>query len=172
MAIIGALLAVVVCLSLLLVLGAIIRFSLVGAARTKGWQARLRKPQRSEVEAKWHVKLPESLETYFRGEIVARSNFYLAPPGSKESEWWDVERFVPLTCRDLSEWRAATAVPGLPIAIDGSKGTYYIPFEALRRHLSFPILLRLPGRKREDKSVATSFEEFMQFEPREVPADE
>lgn len=135
----------------------------------KGWQEQLQSPQRSEVEVKWRVKLPESLETYFRSEIVRRSNFYLAPPGSNQSEWWYIERFLPLTARDLSEWIAVTSVPGIPIAIDASKGTYYMPFESLRQQLPSLVLLRLPGRKREDVKVASRVDEFLQFEPKSVP---
>jgi hypothetical protein len=168
----GSFVALVVVLALLLFLGVIIRFSFIGPARTKGWRERVRRPEKSDVESKWNVKLPESVETYFRGEIVARSDFYLAPPGSKQSSWWYIERFVPFTCRDLPEWMAVTKVPGIPIAIDASKGTYYIPFEPLRRNLPCPILLRLPGRKREDREVASSFDEFMKFEPRGVAEEE
>jgi len=95
----------------------------------------------------------------------------LAPLGSKQSEWWYIERFLPLTPRDTPEWIAVTNVPGIPIAIDASKGTYYIPFESLRKHLPPPVLLRLPGRERKDLKVASNFEEFLQFEAKDVPPE-
>ena len=171
MGIAGPVLAIVVCATLLLVLGAIIRFSFIGAARKKGSQQRLQKPQRAEVEAKWRSKLPESLETYFQSDIVRRSDFYLAPTGTKESEWWYIERFLPLTPRDLSEWISTTNVPGIPIAIDASKGTYYLPFESLRQQKPV-VLLRLPGRTRRDVEVASTLDEFVRFEPKAVPRDD
>lgn len=164
--------AALVCLGLLFLLSVIIRFSFIRPARAKGWRERLGRPEMSEVESKWGIRLPESMEKYYRGEIVTRSDFYLAPRGSTQSEWLYIERFVPLTCRDISEWAAITNVPGIPIAIDASKGTYYVPFEPLRQQLSAPVLLRLPGRKHEERKVAASFDEFGKFEPKDVPEEE
>lgn len=168
MPILGTVLAILLCAILLLVLGAIIRFSFIGTTRTKGWQQRLQKPQRSQVEQKWRVKLPDSLETYFQSDMVCRSDFYLAPSGAKQSEWWYIQRFVPLTPRDLSQWISFTGVPGIPIAIDASKGTYYLPFDSLRQQTPSPVLLRLPGRKRDDVTVASTLDEFIRFDPKPV----
>ena len=126
----GSLLTLVVCLALLLFLGTIIRFSFIGGARAKGSQKRLHRPELSEIESKWGVTLPESSQKYYQSEIVARSDFYRAPAGTNPSDWWYIEGFLPLTCRDVSEWIAATNVPGIPIALDASKGTYYIPFKS------------------------------------------
>jgi hypothetical protein len=167
----GSFVAVVVVLALLLFLGVIIRFSFIGPARTKGWRERLQRPELSQVESKWEIRLPGSMEAYFRSGIVRRSDFFLAPLGSKQSEWWYIERFLPLTPRDISEWIAVTNVPGIPIAIDASKGTYYIPFESLREHLPPPVLLRLPGHERKELKVASNLEEFLQFEPKDVPPE-
>jgi hypothetical protein len=160
----GSLLALIVCLALLLFLGTIIRFSFIGGARAKGLQKRLHRPELSEIESKWGVKLPDSLQKYYQSEIVARSDFYLAPTGTNPSEWWYIEGFLPLIRRDVSEWIAVTNAPGIPIALDASKGTYYIPFRSPRQ--------RLPGRKREDRQVASSIEEFLQFEAKDVPDEE
>jgi hypothetical protein len=84
---------------------------------------------------------------------VGRSDFFLVPPGSNQSEGWYIDRFLPLTCRNVSEWIAVANVPGIPIALDASKGTYYILFEFLQRSLRAPVLLRLPGRERKDLKV-------------------
>ncbi len=165
----GSFFAAVVCLGLLFFLGVIIRFSFIGAARAKGWDKRLQRPALSEIESKWGVKLPQSLDTYFRSEIVGRSDFYLAPPGSDPSKWWYIEGFLPLTRRDVAESIKVTNVPGIPIALDASKGTYYLPFENLRQDSQSPVLLRLPGRERRDVKVASSVEELLRFEPRDVP---
>jgi hypothetical protein len=169
---VGSFFAAVVCFGLLWFLVVMIRFSFVGGARAKGSEKRLQRPALSEVEAKWGVKLPQSLETYFRSEIVTRSDFYLAPPGSDQSKWWYIESFLPLTRRDVSEWIKITNVPGIPIALDASKGTYYLPFQSLRQKLQAPVLLRLPGRARKDVEVASSVEELLHFEPRNAPPEE
>jgi hypothetical protein len=168
---VGSFFAAVICLGLLFFLGIMIRFSFIGKARRKGSEKRLQQPVLSEIEAKWGVKLPQSLESYFRSGIVERSDFYLAPPGSDQSKWWYIEGFLPLTRRDVSEWIKITNVPGIPIALDGSKGTYYLPLESLRRDSHAPVLLRLPGRARKDVEVASSIEELLRFEPRNVPAE-
>jgi hypothetical protein len=165
----GSVFAVVLCLGLLFLAGVIVWFGITGAKSRKGSRDRLHRPQIAEIEAKWRVKLPPSLETYFRSPIVDRSEFYLAPPG--QSEWWYIESFLPLTVRDLPRWISITNVPGIPIALDGSKGTYYLPFESLRQGSKTPVLLRLPGSKREDRKVASSFEEFISYEPKEPPAE-
>src|SRR5271165_1319911 len=117
----GSFLVLLVCAGLLLFLGTIIRFSFIGPAMAKGSEKRLRKPELSPIEAKWGVKLPESIEAFYRSELAERSDFYLAPPGSKQSEWWYIENFLPLTRRDVSEWMGITKVPGIPIALDASK---------------------------------------------------
>ena len=67
---------------------------------------------------------------------------------------------------------SVTKVPGIPIALDASKGTYYLPFETLQQGLPSPVLLRLPGSNREDQKVASTFEEFMAFKPNDVPAED
>jgi len=158
-------------LGLLFLVGVIVRFGVTRTAGKRELRERLQGPELSQVESKWGVKLPLSMEAFFRSETVARSDFYLAPPGSNQSGWWYIESFLPLTCRDVSAWVAITNVPGIPIALDASKGTYYLPLEALRQHLPSPVLLRLPGRKRQDRKVASSFDEFRNFEPKEVPAE-
>lgn len=84
-----------------------------------------------------------------------------------------VRRVVPdLTYRDLSRWISITNVVGIPIALDGSKGTYYLPWEVFREQREAPVSLRLPGRKKEDRKVALSFEESVKLEAKNVPAEE
>lgn len=75
----GTVLAVAVCLLLVVLLGVIVRFSIIGPARTKGWQYRLRHPEIPEVEAKWGVKLPQAMDEFFRSEIVESSDFTSRP---------------------------------------------------------------------------------------------
>jgi hypothetical protein len=168
----GSIFVLVFVLGLAFLAGLIIWFGVTGARRRKGSRDRLHRPQLNEIEAKWRIKLPESLGIYFRGPIVDRSDFYLAPVASPQSEWWYIAEFLPLTVRDVSHWISITNVPGIPIALDGSKGTYYFPFEALRQSSSSPVLLRLPGSKREDRKVASTFQAFMTYEPKDVPPEQ
>jgi len=170
--VIGSVFAVVFCLGLLALAGVIVWFGVVGAVRRKGRLGRLHRPELAAIESKWGVKLPASVEAYFGSPAVDRGDFYLAPPGTSQAEWWYVAQFLPLTRRDLSDWISITNVPGIPIALDADKGAYYLPFEKLRKHLPPPVLLRLPGRKGEDRQVASSFEEFAAFEPRDAPPEE
>ena len=61
-----------------------------------------------------------------------------------------------------------TGVPGLPIALDGDKGAYYLSFNELEQGTSPQVLLRPPGRKPVDQVVAGSVDEFQTFVPVEV----
>lgn len=152
----------------LYLLWSIIRFAILSPRRTRGWQSRLRKPQLSEIESKWGVRLPRELELFYQTVVVEHSEFYLAPSGTDRSSWWYIARFIPLTARDVSEWIAATSVPGIPIALDAGKGTYYLPFETLRAGKPPAVLLQAGGRKAKDTEVASSIEQFIQYRPMEV----
>lgn len=104
---------------------------------------------------------------------MKRCEFHLASRGSKQAkEWWYVESFLTLTHRDLSRWISITNVAGIPIALDGSKGTCYLPWEAFREQREAPVLLQLPGRKKENRKVASSFEESVKLEAKNVPAED
>src|SRR5688572_33341257 len=85
------------------VIWAIIRFSFVSERRTRGWQIRLRKPRMHEVEAKWNIRLPQVLESFFQSNVADRSEFYFAPAGSDQAKQWYIEHFIPLTARDITE---------------------------------------------------------------------
>ena len=78
---------------------------------------------------------------------------YLAAPGPGPSRPWFFAYFIPLTVRDLAEWIKITNVPGLPVAVDSDKGTYYLPFSGLRSG-SPRVLLREPGKPGNDIEVA------------------
>jgi hypothetical protein len=115
------------------------------------------------------VRLPRLLEEFYRSSgLVECFEFYLAPPGAGHPRWY-IAHFVPLTSRDVAEWLKVTGVPGIPIALDGDKGTYYLPFEALRQSGSPPVLFRAPGLGRQDTEVAPSLEDFIGFQRVEAP---
>ena len=153
-----------------LVLWAIVRFSIVSPRRTRGWRDRLRKPNLSEVESQWNLRLPRSIESFFHGDLVELSELYFSPPGADEVRWY-VAHVIPFTSRDLSEWSKITRVQGLPIAVDGSKGTYYLPFADLRQGKS-TVLFRGAGKNQQDRQVATSIDLLKRFRPMEISGDD
>jgi hypothetical protein len=166
--IIAAVIVVAIVVGCRHLLWAIIRFSIIAPRRARGWQGRLRKPRIGEIESKWSVQMPRALESFFKSKVVERFGFYLAPAGADRSRWCYIARFIPMTARDLAEWLAITKVPGIPIALDADKGTYYLPFEPLRPGQSPAVLLRAGGRKAKDTEVASSVEQFVQYQPMEV----
>jgi hypothetical protein len=145
------------------VLWAIIRFSIISPRRTRGWQQRLSKPNLAEVESKWDIRLPRSLELLFQSDLVRQTECYLAPPGGDETTRWYIAQFIPITSQDLSEWIKVTRVPGIPIAIDGSKGTYYLPFSDLQHGKPPAVLLRPAGRNPMEKVIARTVDDFASF---------
>lgn len=149
----------------------IIRWSFVSPWLTRGRNQRLRKPNLAEVEAKWNVRLPRALELLYQSDLVQQGEVYLAPPDASATTRWYVETFLPITSRDLSEWTKGSHVPGLPIAIDGDKGTYYLPFSDLREGKPPAVLFRSPERKPVDKVVAPTVDDFMRFQPVKVEED-
>jgi hypothetical protein len=145
-----------------------IRYGTISEYRTRGWKGRLPHPRLEEVEARWRVRLPRQLEALYRaGGIAEMAEVYLAPPRPGPSRRWFVAHFIPLTAQDLAEWIKITNVPGLPVAIDGDKGTYYLPISGPQGG-SLPVLLRGPGKPGHDIEVAPSLEDFLRFLPVEV----
>jgi hypothetical protein len=147
--------------------------SIIANLRLRGWQDRLAQPRPEEVEALWGVRLPSVLEEFYRSGVAKRFEFYLAPPANDRSRRWFIAQFVPLTARDIGEWKLRS-LPGIPIAIDGDRGFYYLPFAALRRGESPPVLHRGQGSgwpfwPFTDTEVAQSIEDFFRFQPVQAP---
>jgi hypothetical protein len=144
------------------------RFAIISKYRTRGWKNRLPHPRLEEVEGRWGLRLPRQLEALYRaGGVAELAEVYLAPPGRGPSRRWFVAHFIPLAVRDLAEWIKITNVPGLPVAVYGDKGTYYMPFSSPQSG-SPPVLLREPGKPGNDIEVAPSLEDFLRFLPVEV----
>jgi hypothetical protein len=142
----------------------LVRFGVFLPRRTRGWQDRLLHPTPPEVEARWKVHLPPSLEMLFRADWIQRRDFYLAPFRSRRSEWLWIDHFIPLTARDVSAWLVLTSVPGIPIAMDGHDRAYYLPFADLRRGGQVSVWLDLGDC--EYKEVASSIDQWITFEPK------
>jgi hypothetical protein len=161
-------LAVTCTAAILAVLWFYIRFGIISEHRTRGWKDRLPHPRLDEVEVRWGIRSPRQLEAHYRAKSIAElAEGYLAPPGPGPSRRWFVASFIPLTIRDLDEWVKITNVPGLPVAVDGDKGTYYLPFSVMQG-VSPPVLYRGPGKPGDDVEVAPSLEDFLRFVPVEV----
>jgi hypothetical protein len=148
---------------------AFVRFSVIGAWRTPNASSRLGHPHLDEVSAEFGVSLPNVLDRFYRkDDRVRRSDFYMRPPGVESPQWY-IACFISLTRIDINEWLAATGMPGIPLAIDGDKGTYYLPVDALRKDIPVPVLFREPGRAKRDVVVASSIEEVGRFQAQEAP---
>jgi hypothetical protein len=167
----GLFLAILLVAGCIAVLLAIIRFSIISSRRTRGAKGRLHRPNLAEVEAKWNIKLPAALEALYASALVESAEQYLAAPGADREHAWHFYKFIPLTVRDLSESLKIAKVPGLPIAIDGDKGAYYLPFAQLKEGATPPVLLRTPDQKGQDVEIAASVEELMKFERRGAPTE-
>jgi hypothetical protein len=167
---IGGLVGLVFAAGCIVVLLMIVRFSIISPWLTRKAGERLHNPNRAEVEKKWNIKLPAALETLYASKLVESAEIYLAAPGADAQSSRHFYKFFPMTARDLSEQMKVTGVPGLPIASDGDKGTYYLPFAQLRDEKTVPVILRTPNEK-EDVEVAASIEEFLKFARREPPKE-
>lgn len=165
-------------LFLLVVVAALVGFlwavvrSIIAERQLRGWKDRLDQPCLEEIDAKWGVRLPRVLEEFYQTGAAERSEFYLVAPGADRGPRWFVMGFIPLMVRDIGEWMSGM-VPGIPIALDGNKGFYYLPFEALRGVGLCPVLHRNLGGRWPfmDTVVAPSVEAFVQFQAVE-PGDE
>ena len=158
--IIAAIVAVVFIGTLLLVLGAIVRFSFVSARRTRNSSSRLRTPDVAGLGQVGGLQPPTDLDPFYREErFVEKTEFYLVDPGSRAR--WFIEAFLPVTPRDTKEWRKVSGVAGIPIAIDQDKGVYYIAADG-------SVHLQSPNVVNRDVPVAPSIAALRTF----VPSDD
>jgi hypothetical protein len=166
----GGMLGLIFVIGGVVVLLAIVRFSIISPMLARNARGRLHKPDLPEFEAKWNVKLPAALEALYASELMDSAEVYLGPLGANAKQSWHFYKFFPLTVRDLSEQLKIARVPGLPIASDGDKGIFYLPFAQLKDKTTVPVLLRTPNEK-GDVGMAASVEEFLKFERKEPPKE-
>jgi hypothetical protein len=140
--------------ALLGLLWAMVRFGVIGCARTRGARERLRQPDAAGVSALCGVVLSPDVEALYRDSaLVEGSDLALVDERATPPVRWPVEQFIPLTPRDVREWRTITGVPGVPIAIDSDKGCYYIASDGSVR-------LASPNVRDRDIPVAASVTDF------------
>jgi hypothetical protein len=160
--IIVAVLAVAI---LLLVLGAIVRFSIVSSWRTRGSSDRLSQLDAEGVERVCGFPVPEDLvELYREGSLTRLVEFSLVDRHQQPNKRWFFGGFYPLTSQDVLEQRKIHGITtGIPIADDMDKGVYVVTREGT-------IMFRPPGRKHADTQVASSAEALSRFEVTEEEA--
>jgi len=148
------------------VLWAIVRFSILSSRRTRGASARLRRPDLAGVERLCGFPLPPDLASFFLEDpMVERAEFQLVDTTKDPPIRWDIDGFFPLTPTDVREWRTISRVPGVPIAGDFDKGTYYIAPDGSIRLQS----LNVKGR---DVPVAANIGELRSFTATDIEEDD
>lgn len=160
-----ALVALVAVGLMVLLLGAIIRFSVISPLRTRGNRARLRQPDADGVAEICGFQPPSDLvELYRTDPLVERVELQLVDERHRPARRFDVGAFIPLTPKDVREACAVHGVrDGIPIADDGDKGTYVV----LSRGA---VVLRSPDVPGREVIVASSVSELMGFTPADIDA--
>jgi hypothetical protein len=165
-AFIGYATAIAVIVVGLLLLGAIIRFSIISGLRTKSAPMRLRNPNLSGVEQVCGFSLPSDLASFFEEmAFIERTEFELVDDSKTPPRVWPIGSFIPLTPRDVRESRKVSGVPGVPIAGDLDKGTYFVVETGAVRY-------RSPDMRPGEVTVASSIAELRRFKAREAPASD
>ena len=155
-----AIIAAVVALAiLLLVLGAIVRFSIVSSWRTRNASDRLRRPDSTDVERVCGFPPPASLvQMYQDGSLTRLVEFSLIDKIHQPGKKWFFGGFYPLTGQDVLEQRKIHGITtGIPIADDMDKGVYFVTRDGR-------IMFRPAGRKPDEIEVAPSAEALSRFE--------
>ena len=151
---------------LLLFLGVILRFSFIGPRRTRGARQRLRHPDIRGLEALCGFRPPPELIAFYKETpFIELTEFSLLDHSQTPPAEWIVGAFDPLTLVDTRELLKASGAPGIPIAIDIEKGTYYVDRAGTVRLFS-------PNVEGNDAPVASSISEFATFEVRQNLDDE
>ena len=156
---------IVVVALLLLVLGAIVRFSIVSPLRTRHANNRLRDPDIAGVERICGFPPPADLVRLYRdGVLIDRVELSLVDESKQPQKTWFIGGFYPLTARDVSEQRKVHGISdGIPIADDLDKGVYFVTRDGR-------IMFRPPGRDALTVEVApsaTALSRFTRVEGRE-----
>lgn len=162
----AAILAIIFVGVLLVVLWAIMRFSIISPWKTKGAAGRLRSPEPAGVaDLCGFPPPPELVELYLRAPFAERFEFELVDGGRQPPTSWPIGEFVPLTPLDVREARAVSgAKDGIPIAYDLDKGTYLV----LRNGA---VVLRSPNVDEGEVMVASSAAALAAFEVRAATAE-
>lgn len=151
--------AVVALSMLIIVLGAVVRFSVVSSWRKRGAGDRLSHPDAAGVERVCGFPPPADLvQMYQKGSLTRLVEVSLVDKTQQPNKTWFVGGFYPLTSQDVLEQRTIHGITtGIPIADDMDKGVYLVTREGR-------IMFRPAGRKPDETEVAPSAEAFSRFE--------
>jgi hypothetical protein len=150
----------------LLLLGAIVRFSILSPIRVRRSKSSLRHPDLAGVTEICGFNLPQELAALYRSaQYVERIEFELVDHSSKPPVVWPIGSFKPVTVPAVRESQAIHPVPGVPIADNLDKGVYYIDREGA-------IILASPELSNGAVRVASSVHEFGRFVAREIESNE
>jgi hypothetical protein len=147
----------------LLVLGAILRFSVLSQWRLRGSRQLLRSPDLDSVQRICGFTIPLALDRMYReASFIDKSEFELVDTSASPPTAWTIGAFNALTPPAVREWRSISGVPGVPLADDLDKGVYFVS-------ASGSVMLASPNVDGGKVLVAPSVEEFAMFEAREFP---
>ena len=120
--IIAGLVALTLSAGCLLVLWVFVRFTVISEWRTReAGRAASRSPAWRNWRLSGTFDCPPHSRRVLGAASVEHGECYLVPPGVEDQRWY-VVHFIPLTKRDVAEWMKITAVPGIPLALDDSRG--------------------------------------------------
>jgi len=151
--------AIIAIMMLALVLGAVVRFSVVSSWRTRNAEDRLSHPDVDGVERACGFPPPADLVRMYRERsLTTLAEFSLVDTARNPHQTWSFGGFYPLTYKDVSEQRKIHGITtGIPIADDMAKGVYYVTSTGTIR-------FRPPGRNATEREVAPSAEALSRFQ--------
>lgn len=156
--------AVVALTLLLLVLGAIVRYSVVSSWRTRAAGNRVGHPDPVGVERVCGFAVPADLvQLYREGSLTRLVEFSLVDKSQQPNKIWFFGGFYPLTSQDVLEQRKLHGITtGIPIADDLEKGVYFVVQDGR-------VMFRPAGREPEEQ-VAPSAEALSLFQVKDEEA--
>lgn len=161
MSFVGAAVSIALVAGLLALLYAIVRFSIISPAKTRGAANRLRSPQADGIGAIVGFAPSPALVGFYReAPFIESIEFYLVDRSKTPPAVWPIGAFSPLTPQDVRENRTVVPVDGIPIADDMDKGTYYVTNRGAVRLWS-------PDVPANDVEVAPTISSFLGFERRD-----
>ena len=150
----------------LLILGAIVRFSIVSPLRTRKSRELLRAPDLEGVARLSGLQLPEELARLYReAAFIERSECELVDTSKFPSVRWAIGAFNALTPDTVREWRSIAGVRGVPIATDLDKGVYFVDEAGA-------VVLASPNVMGNRVVVASTVDAFSSFQAQNIPDTE
>jgi hypothetical protein len=139
----------------------IVRYSIISPWLTRGDRQRLRTPVVDGVERACGFEPSTDLVRFYATcPFVERMEFYLVDRAATPPASWEMGAFIPLHIRDIRESQKIMRVPGIPMATDMDKGTYYLDASGV-------VMLMSPNVAGGKIIVAPSIEALSRFSPQD-----